>query len=134
MTPRHLLDTDIIIHIRRSRPPSVLARFQALPPGSVAMSVITHGELQFGAAKSQTPEAARQTLDELAMIIPVLPLPESVGPVYGQLRADLQRRGEMIGNNDLWIAAHACAAGLVLVTNNAREFSRVKDLKLENWL
>lgn len=133
MTPRYLLDTNIIIHIRRSRPPAVLARFRALQHGDAAMSVVTYGELQFGVAKSQDPAAAAQTLEELVTLVPVLALSASAGDTYGALRATLQRRGEFIGNNDLWIAAHALAAGLVLVTSNEREFSRVAELKLENW-
>jgi tRNA(fMet)-specific endonuclease VapC len=62
-----------------------------------------------------------------------LALPETAAETYGALHADLESRGEMIGNNDLWIAAHALAAGLTLVTNNEREFRRVRGLKMQNW-
>jgi tRNA(fMet)-specific endonuclease VapC len=121
VTPHDLLDTNIIIHIRRSRPPAVQARFRALQHGDAAMSVVTYGELQFGVAKSQDPGAAAQTLEELVTLVPVLTLSASAGDTYGVLRATLQRRGELIGNNDLWIAAHALAEGLTLVTNHERD-------------
>jgi tRNA(fMet)-specific endonuclease VapC len=65
--------------------------------------------------------------------LPALPLPETAGEAYGTIRAELAAKGEMIGNNDLWIAAHAVAAGLTLVTNNEKEFRRVRGLKLQNW-
>ena len=72
-------------------------------------------------------------LEELGHLLPVLALPETAAESYGTIRAELESKGEMIGNNDLWIAAHAKAAGLVLVTNNEREFRRVRGLKVQNW-
>ena len=73
-------------------------------------------------------------LEELAALMPVLPLPEQAALTYGAIRAALEARGEIIGNNDLWIAAHAKFAALTLVTNNDREFRRVKGLKVQNWI
>jgi tRNA(fMet)-specific endonuclease VapC len=133
MEARFLLDTNICIYIRRERPDEVLQRFQALRPGEAALSVITFGELWFGAAKSAQRGAALEKLKELAAVLPVLPLPETAAEAYGSIRADLERKGQMIGNNDLWIAAHARAADLTLVTNNEREFRRVRGLKTQNW-
>jgi tRNA(fMet)-specific endonuclease VapC len=75
---------------------------------------------------------ALERLRELIFFLPARPLPESAGEAYGALRADLEARGEMIGNNDLWIAAHALASGLTLVTNNDKEFRRVRGLRLQN--
>lgn len=98
-----------------------------------ALSVITYGELAYGVEKSDRPRESRRQLLELISIVPVLPLPREAGDAYGAIRADLKRRGEMIGHNDLWIAAHAKAAGLVLVTANEREFVRVRELTVENW-
>src|SRR5260370_15775412 len=72
-------------------------------------------------------------LRELGRMLPVLGLPETAAEAYGTIRAELERKGQMIGNNDLWIAAHAKAAGLVLVTNNEREFRRVRGVEGENW-
>lgn len=133
MEPRYLLDTNICIYIRQKRPEAVLRRFQKLRPGEAALSVITYGELLYGAAKSQQRLAALERLRELIQLLPALPLPETAADAYGRIRAELESKGEMIGNNDLWIAAHAVAAGLTLVTNNEREFRRVRGLKVRNW-
>jgi tRNA(fMet)-specific endonuclease VapC len=95
--------------------------------------VITYGELVFGAAKSQQRTAALGRLSELLHWLPALPLPENAGRSYGLIRGDLAERGQMIGNNDLWIASHAVAAELILVTNNEKEFRRVRGLKVQNW-
>jgi tRNA(fMet)-specific endonuclease VapC len=133
MAARFLLDTNICIYIRRRRPPSVLARFRELEPGDAVLSVITYGELVYGAEKSQFRQQARGRLAELADLLPVMGLPPHAGEFYGSIRAALEAQGDMIGNNDLWIAAHAKAAGLVLVTNNEREFRRVRGLAIQNW-
>src|SRR6266404_5641572 len=109
---RFLLDTNICIYIRRKKPEEVLRRFRMLKQGEAALSVITFGEFVYGAEKSAQRAAAE---------------------AYGTMRAELERKGQMIGNNDLWIAAHAKASGLTLVTNNEREFRRVRGLKVENW-
>ncbi|MDD5056337.1 MAG: type II toxin-antitoxin system VapC family toxin [Sideroxydans sp.] len=132
--PRYLLDTNICIYIKNHRPPEVLARFSKLPPGKVAMSVITYGELCFGAEKSSKPKETRQILEHLVSLIPVLPLDENATMHYGKIRQQLQAIGKPIGNNDLWIAAHALAGKLILVTNNEDEFRRVAGLKVENWV
>jgi tRNA(fMet)-specific endonuclease VapC len=134
MDARFLLDTNICIHIRRQRPAAVLARFQRLKPGEAVLSVITYGELIYGVEKSQFREQATRQLAELAGLVPVMELPLEAGQFYGAIRAALEARGEMIGNNDLWIAAHAKAAGLTLVTNNEGEFRRVPGLKIQNWV
>lgn len=131
---RYLLDTNICIYIAKRRPPEVLERFEQLAPGVAAISIITWGELLFGAERSVRRSEALAVLDELRSVLPVLPLGQEAGEHYAAIRADLARRGEPIGNNDLWIASHARAAGLVVVTNNAREFERVPGLLVENWI
>jgi len=133
MEPRYLLDTNICIYIRQKRPEDLLRRFEKLAPGEAAVSVITYGELLYGAEKSAQRRAALERLRELVLLLPALPLPEAAAESYGNIRAELESKGEMIGNNDLWIAAHASAADLTLVTNNEREFRRVRGLKLQNW-
>jgi tRNA(fMet)-specific endonuclease VapC len=133
MEARFLLDTNICIYIRQKKPVELLRRFEKLGAGEAAISVITYGELFYGAQKSAHRSAALERLRELILLLPALPMPESAPQIYGTVRAGLESRGEMIGNNDLWIAAHAIAAQLTLVTNNAREFSRVPGLKLQNW-
>jgi tRNA(fMet)-specific endonuclease VapC len=134
MNPRFLLDTNICIYIRRRRPPEILQRFRHLEVGEAAISVITFGELIYGAEKSEQREAAMRQLEEIASLLRVLPLPADAGRSYGALRAELETDGRMIGNNDLWIAAHAKAAKLILVTNNEREFQRVSGLEIQNWV
>jgi len=134
MAARFLLDTNICIYIRRKRPPGVLTRFERLRPGEAAISVITYGELVYGAEKSQSRELATRQLAELIGLLPVMPLPPEAADAYGTIRAGLEGAGEVIGNNDLWIAAHARATGMILVTNNEREFRRIKGLKIQNWV
>ena len=133
MQPRYLLDTNICIYIRQKKSVELLGRFERLRPGDAAISVITYGELLYGAEKSAQRSAALERLNELALLLPPLALPEAAGPTYGKIRAELESRGEVIGNNDLWIAAHALADRLILITNNEREFSRIRSLKLRNW-
>ena len=133
MEARYLLDTNICIYIRQERPEAVLRRFRKLRPGEAALSVITYGELLYGAAKSKQRVEALDRLRELLHWLPALPLPETAAEAYGTIRAELASKGEMIGNNDLWIAAHAVATGLTLVTNNEKEFRRVRGLKIQNW-
>ena len=133
MAARYLLDTNICIYIQRQRPPAVLERFRRLKPGEAVISVITWGELANGAEKSRQRDKVLALLEELATMLPVMPLPETAGQSYGAIRAALEAKGEPIGNNDLWIAAHAKAAGLIVVTNNEREFKRVPGLQVRNW-
>jgi tRNA(fMet)-specific endonuclease VapC len=133
MEPLYLLDTNICIYIRQKRPEAVLRRFRRLRPGEAVLSVITYGELLYGAAKSKQRTIALERLHELVNLLPALPLPAAAAEAYGTLRAELESKGQMIGNNDLWIVAHAVAAGLTLVTSNEREFRRVRGLKVQNW-
>ncbi|MGH8577276.1 MAG: type II toxin-antitoxin system tRNA(fMet)-specific endonuclease VapC [Gammaproteobacteria bacterium] len=133
MGPRYLLDTNICIYVAKHRPAEVRRRFEACSPGDLAMSVVTYGELRHGAEKSQARDQALATLTALAETISVLALPAEAGVHYGEIRAALDRAGQPIGNNDLWIAAHALAAGLTLISNNLREFARIEGLSVENW-
>ncbi len=134
MPVRYLLDTNICIYIAKHNPPAVRARFERHAANELAMSVVTLGELRQGAEKSQAREKALATLNRLEASIQVAPLTETVGEHYGQIRAALETRGLTIGNNDLWIAAHARAEGWILVTNNEQEFKRVEGLQVENWV
>jgi tRNA(fMet)-specific endonuclease VapC len=133
MEPKYLLDSDICILVRRGRSPHVRDRFASLQPGQAAISVIVYGELMYGIEKSRVGPVARQLLDAFIEFVPVLPLHADAPLCYGVIRADLERKGQIIGSNDLWIAAHALAAKLTLVTNNEREFARVAGLNIENW-
>ena len=132
-TPRYLLDTNICIYIAKNNPPAVREKFARVTASELAISVITLGELRFGAEKSQNRERAIASIDALLATVQIAPLTERAGEHYGQIRAVLQRAGLVIGNNDLWLAAQARAEGWTLVTNNEREFSRVEGLRAENW-
>ena len=133
IAPSYMLDTNVCIHIRKQRPAEILARFRTLKPGQAVISIITYGELRFGAERSTAREHFLAALESFITLVPAQPLPQSAGAQYGSIRSTLARRGEIIGNNDLWIAAHACAANLVLVTSNENEFRRVPGLVVENW-
>jgi tRNA(fMet)-specific endonuclease VapC len=130
---RYLLDTNICIYIAHRKMPDVIAAFRKLDHGDAGISVVTHAELLWGAEKSHAPKAARSVVKDFVEHVPVLPIHEDVSPYYGELRNYLQRKGTPIGANDLWIAAHALAENLILVTNNEREFKRIPKLKVENW-
>jgi tRNA(fMet)-specific endonuclease VapC len=130
----YILDTNICIYIIKQKPQSVLTKFSTLKPGAVAMSLITHAELMYSAERSQSRQASLDRLLELTTLIPVLPLETPVAEHYADIRARLSFQGALIGNNDLWIAAHVRALDKVLVTNNLREFERVEGLRLENWV
>jgi len=132
LTLRYLIDTDILLLLRRDNT-AVLERFGKIAPNSVAMSVITYGELLVGEYRSQRRRETAEEVSSLSELCPVLPLPVNAAREYGLIRAYLERTGEIIGSNDLWIAAHAIASDLTLVTANEREFRRVRGLKLQNW-
>lgn len=132
-SPRYLLDTNICIYIAKAQPPAVRQHFERHALGTLAMSTITVGELLFGAEKSQSRERALATIAQLVQIIQPADLPRAAAEHYGDIRARLQQAGTPIGNNDLWLAAHARAEGWILVSNNTHEFERVPGLCLENW-
>ncbi|MGE5331564.1 MAG: type II toxin-antitoxin system tRNA(fMet)-specific endonuclease VapC [Nitrospirota bacterium] len=135
ITPvRYLLDTNICIYIAKGQPVAVRERLARHALQELALSVITVGELRFGAEKSQARERALSTIEQLVQMIPPDPLPQAAAEHYGDIRATLQKLGLPIGNNDLWLAAHARAEDWILVTNNTREFTRVPGLQVENWV
>ncbi len=134
MTLRYMLDTNICIYIAKQQPRSVLHKFEQLSVGEVCMSTITYGELFYGAEKSHQHKQSIMLLKELSNLIPPVPLSIDTGKHYGEIRSKLEKIGKPIGNNDLWIAAHAISHHLILVTNNVKEFARVPHLKIENWI
>lgn len=134
MAKRYLLDTNICIYIAKHNPASVREHFAQHSANELVMSVITLGELHFGAEKSQAKEKALAVIQELANLMNVEELTESTAEHYGQIRAELQKSGQIIGNNDVWIAAHARSQDWVLVTNNEKAFLWVEGLRVENWV
>jgi tRNA(fMet)-specific endonuclease VapC len=129
----YMLDTDMSSYIMKRSHDSVLRKLQKVPIGVVCISVITKSELLFGVAVSPLHQQDHAALDEYLRHVEVLDCPDEAALHYAQIGAALKESGTMIGANDLFIAAHACSLELTLVTNNAGEFGRVQDLKIENW-
>ncbi len=129
----YLLDTNICIYIAKKKPLQVLEHFKTVSVGEAGMSLITYGELLSGAHKSQQREKVLENLETLSHLIPLLPMGTDVSMHYAHIRSMLEKKGTPIGNNDLWIAAHALSLNVTLVTNNEKEFRRVPGLKMENW-
>lgn len=130
---RYLLDTNIISDLIRNPQGRAAQRLRHVGEDAVCTSVVAAGELRYGAAKKGSAALLRRVEDFLAGV-DVAPLDAPTDAKYGAIRAELEAAGEPIGANDLWIAAHACALGVILVTANEREFRRVKGLAVENWL
>lgn len=130
----YILDTNICIYLIKKKPPEVIEKFKTLTPGSVGISSITLAELEYGVMKSSMQEKNQQALFDFLLPLDIYDFNENAALAYGMIRADLERTGATIGSLDLLIAAHAKAINQVLVTNNIREFSRVKGLMIENWV
>ena len=131
--PRFMLDTDTCSYIMKRSQPLVLKRLQAVPVGDVCMSVVAKAELLYGVEVSPRRAQDAAALAAFLPYVEVLEFVDDAARHYAEIRADLKRRGALIGANDLFIAAHARALGLTLVTNNTAEFQRVTDLAIENW-
>ena len=129
-----MLDTNACIAIIRRQPEAALKRLRGKTVGQVGISSVTLAELEFGTAKSQRAEQARQALAEFLLPLEIAAFDETAAAAYGVVRATLERKGKPIGPLDTLIAAHALALGAVLVTNNLREFRRVPDLSVESWI
>jgi tRNA(fMet)-specific endonuclease VapC len=102
--------------------------------GDIGLSTVTLAELQYGVAKSAFPERNQEALAAFTLPLEILPFDAPAAAAYGPIRATLERQGTPIGAMDLLIAAHAVSLGVILVTNNPREFGRVSDLQVENWV
>lgn len=134
MSDRYMLDTNICIYIIKNNPISVRQKFEQISASNLVLSMVTLAELRYGAEKSQAREKAIKAIEQLSRHIQIAELDEVVAEHYADIRAQLEREGKPIGNNDLWLAAHARAKNWVLVSNNTREFERVVGLRLENWV
>jgi tRNA(fMet)-specific endonuclease VapC len=128
-----LLDTNICIYIINEKPPAVLKRFQRYRLGDIGLCSVVAAELAFGVAKSGSPRN-RQALEMFLAPLTILPFDHPAAWAYGDLRADLERRGTPIGSLDTMIAAHALSLQARLITNNTREFAKVPGLQLEDWV
>jgi tRNA(fMet)-specific endonuclease VapC len=130
---RYMLDTDTCSYIMRHSPDSVVKRLTKVPVSDVCISVITKSELLFGVEVSPKRRQDEAALAAFLRYVEVLDFPDLASSHYAKIRTDLKTRGMMIGANDLLIAAHARSLGLTLITNNTREFGRVRNLSIDNW-
>jgi tRNA(fMet)-specific endonuclease VapC len=130
---RYMLDTDTCSYIMKRSSPTLLRRLQAVPVADVCMSVITKSELLYGVEVSPRRTQDAAALAAFLPYVEALDFPDDAASHYAEIRADLKKRGALIGANDLFIAAHARCLRLTLVTNNTAEFRRVKGLAVENW-
>jgi tRNA(fMet)-specific endonuclease VapC len=128
-----LLDTNICIYLINHRPASVLERFQNLSTGDLGVSSVVAAELAYGIEKTNS-ERNKQALKLFLAPLEIAPFDQECIWIYSQVRAQLEGQGTPIGSLDTMIAAHALALKATLVTNNVREFSRVPNLVLENWV
>ena len=130
----YLLDTNICIYIINRNPRTVVERIKQLKPSQVKLSAISIGELEYGVSKSKNREQNRNALVDFVSGFDILPFDDNDAEVFGLIRAELERKGQVIGSYDMQIAAQAISNKLVLVTNNTDEFERIKELKMDNWV
>lgn len=131
---KYLLDTNICIYIIKQKPSIVLERLQKVKINEIGISIITLAELEYGVAKSDFPERNKLALIKFLAPFEILSFSETAAAIYGRIRSDLEKKGQIIGPYDLLIGAHALAENLTLVTNNQREFQRIPGLMIENWV
>lgn len=130
---KFILDTNICIYLIKKKPIQVFDKFKEFPLGSIGISSISLAELQYGIKKSNHPDKNQKALIEFLLPLEILYFDTSAAIEYGNIRADLEKKGKPIGPLDTLIAAQVKAAGLTLVTNNEKEFIRIEGLKVENW-
>ena len=131
---KYMLDSNICIYIIKNKPPNVLDKFKSNIHEGVCISSITLAELEHGVSLSAFPNKNAIALKQFLSAIDILNFDSEAATCYGVIRANLQRKGTLIGPLDMLIAGHAQAEGLILVTNNIGEFERVEGLMLENWI
>jgi tRNA(fMet)-specific endonuclease VapC len=131
---KYLLDTNICIYIIKKKPPEVLQKFSSYGLGEIGLSSITVAELQYGVQKSQAVERNEKTLEKFISPLEIAAFDFKASLIYGKIRAQLEAKGTPIGPLDTLIAAHAMSLNVTLVTNNTREFLRIPDLKVINWV
>ena len=132
---KYLLDTNICIYIINEKPEKVLRKFEQYPVYEFGISSITHAELQYGVEKSNNKNTNQDALDEFLLPLTILPFHgKSLVTCYGEIRTSLESKGKTIGPLDMLIAAHALSLDLTIISNNIKEFSRIPNLKYENWV
>jgi tRNA(fMet)-specific endonuclease VapC len=130
----YLLDTNICIYIIKKKPIKVFEKFKELNIGDLKISSITYAELYFGAYNSQQVEKNLQTIKNFLLPFEVIDFDKKAAIEYAKIKANLRKKGQVIGELDMQIAGVALSNNLILVTNNEKEFNRINSLKIENWL
>ena len=134
MTRLYMLDTDICAFVLRRSSEVLLERIQQVPIEQQIISMVTLAELFYGVLESNKKKANRAGVDAFVRHVTVKDWSRDAAEHYAEIRADLKKKGQMIGANDLMIAAHARSLDATVVTNNVKNFGRVKGLKVENWM
>ncbi len=129
-----MLDTNICIYIIKNKPLNVLKRFKKFDIGDLVISSVTVSELFYGVYKSKYIEKNLKALENFLYPFDIIEFDENAAIEYGKIRASLEEKGQVIGGLDMLIAASAKSQGMVLVTNNIKEFKRIEDLEIENWI
>ena len=130
----YLLDTNICIYIINNNPKQVVERVKTFKPHQIKLSSISIAGMEYGVSKSKNRERNRQALIHFASAFDIIEFNDSDAEVYGLIRAELEKKGQIIGPYELQIAAQSISRDLILVTNNTSEFSRITKIKLENWV
>lgn len=130
---RYMLDTNMCIYIIKKKPLKVFETLSKLDIGDVGISAITLAELEYGVQKSQQRERNKIALTLFLVPIEILPFSGNAAVIFGEIGAELEKKGRIIGAYDLLIGAHALSENLTLVTNNINEFNRIPGISLENW-
>jgi tRNA(fMet)-specific endonuclease VapC len=131
---RYMLDTNICSYILKNHPASVKLKFEEVGAGNICTSAIVLAELYYGAARHPKGIVIRREIDNFVSRLVVIPWDEIAADHYGAIRASLEKTGTLVGAMDMLIAAHARSCGATLVTNNLREFDRIKGLTSLNWV
>jgi len=132
---KYILDTNICIYIINKKPAKVLRKFERHPVYDFGISSITHAELQYGIEESENKNTNQAALDEFLLPLTILPFQgKRLVKCYGEIRTALESKGQTIGPLDMLIAAHALSLDLTIISNNIKEFSRIANLKCENWV
>ena len=130
---KYLLDTNICVFALRDKQRVVADRIRQHANDGIAISTVTVAELRYGADKSSQPDANHDKISKFLMPFPIVDFDSGAADAYGAIRADLERRGQLIGSLDMLLAAHAVSRGLIFVTHNTSEFQRVVGLAIEDW-
>jgi tRNA(fMet)-specific endonuclease VapC len=130
---KYILDTNICIYIIKKKPEDVIKHFLKMKPDSIGISNITISELYYGVAKSSKPNENTVALEQFLFSLIEIDFNKIDAIAYGTIRAQLEKEGKIIGAMDLLVASQAISRNLILVTNNEKEFSRIKNLQIENW-